>query len=54
MGKNNVSDLPGPCSIRQEMYMFPEKYAKDVNGKKIKEQIDVVLFGGAAKLLVAL
>lgn len=46
--------LPGPCSIRQEMYMFPEKYAKDSNGKKLKiSHIDVVLFGGAAKLLVA-
>lgn len=29
--------------------MFPEKYAKDNNGKKIKlDHVDVVLFGGAA------
>lgn len=43
--------LPGPAGIRQHMYMFPEKYAKDKDGNKIKiKKIDVVLFGGAAKL----
>lgn len=41
--------LPGPCSKRQAMYMFPEKYAKDKNGNKLNvDHIDVVLFGGAA------
>lgn len=47
--------LPGPCSVRQHMYMFPEEYAKDWDGNDIDiGHIDVVLYGGAAKLLVAL
>lgn len=46
MDKKN---LPGPCSVRQMMYMFPEKYATDRQGNKIEiDHVDVVLFGGAA------
>lgn len=42
-------ELPGPCSIRQHMYMFPEEYARDREGNKINtKHVDVVLFGGAA------
>ena len=45
MSKN----LPGPCSERQAMYMFPERYAKDKDGNKLNiAHVDVVLFGGAA------
>lgn len=43
------SGLPGPCSIRQHMYMFPEKYAKDAEGNPLKiSNIDVILYGGGA------
>ena len=31
-------DLPGPCSVRQHMYMFPEEYSG--------VPIDVTLYGG--------
>lgn len=44
----NTDNLPGPCSVRQEMYMFPEKYAYTKDGKKHKEQVDIVLYGGSA------
>lgn len=44
------SVLPAPCSLRQGMYMFPERFAKDFQGNPFREQIDVTLFGGAAKL----
>lgn len=40
------TELVGPCSIRQSMYMFPEEYAITVDGKRYREQIDVTLFGG--------
>jgi len=44
----NYSDMPGPCSKRQDMYMFRERYAKDKDGNRVKEKVDVTLFGGAA------
>src|SRR5690625_4432261 len=48
------SGLPGPCSVRQHMYMFPEEYAKDAEGNPLEiENIDVVLYGGAAGCLPA-
>src|SRR5690606_4886120 len=48
MGMSDLNELPGPCSVRQEMYMFPEKYTKDAFGNPINVHVDVTLYGGAA------
>ena len=45
---SDLNELPGPCSVRQEMYMFPEKYTKDAFGNPINVHVDVTLYGGAA------